>query len=160
MVICISNINCFCSRTLVLFEQIIIQLPVRSIARILDLRPVTRGDIIHPASLLENHQIPIWKSILIKLGLYPSSQSEHDKSYFWKFKRWKWPFCFWMESILLGHIYHVINNDSCEDILSKIITGHMIQKSQYETCIKQYILMKYNNNIYRLNSWFRPIKLA
>ena len=121
MVICISNINCFCSRTLVLFEQIIIQLPVRSIARILDLRPVTRGDIIHPASLLENHQIPIWKSILIKLGLYPSSQSEHDKSYFWKFKRWKWPFCFWMESILLGHIYHMNSND--------FITGHTVKNN-------------------------------
>jgi hypothetical protein len=33
------------------------------------------------------------------------------------------PFCFWMESILLGHIYHM------SDCQLKI-TGHVIQNSQ------------------------------
>jgi hypothetical protein len=59
------------------------------------------------ASWLENHQIPILKSILIELGLNPWSWSEHDKSCFLKFKQWRWTFCLWMESILLGHIYHI-----------------------------------------------------
>jgi hypothetical protein len=39
---------------------------------------------------------------------------EHDKSCILKFKIWKQSFCFWMESIWLGHIYHMINNDSSQ----------------------------------------------
>ena len=48
---------------------------VRSTAGNVDARPVTRGDLEWPrprryaASLLENHQILILKSILIELGL-------------------------------------------------------------------------------------------
>ena len=73
------------------------------------------------ASLLENYQIPMLMSILIELGLNSWSRSEHDKSCFLKFKRWKRPFCFWMESILLGNIYHIINSDS--------ITGHTVKNN-------------------------------
>jgi hypothetical protein len=74
--------------------------------------------LISCSSLLENYQISILKSILIELGLNPWSWSELDKLCFLKFKRWKQLFRIWMESVLLGHIYHMINNDS--------ISGHTV----------------------------------
>ena len=80
-------------------------------------------------SLFENHQILISKSILIELGLNLWSQSEHDKPCLLNFKRWKWPFCFRMESILLGHIYHMISNDS--------ITCHTVKKQAQVTWFKR-----------------------
>ena len=36
-------------------------------------------------------------------------------------------------------------------MLSNIITGHVIQKSQYDTHITQYILMRYNNKTYNMS---------
>jgi hypothetical protein len=56
----------------------------------------------------KNYKIPTLKFILIELGLNPSSWSENDMHM--KFKRWKWPFCFWMELILLDQVYHMISS--------------------------------------------------
>ena len=41
---------------------------------------------LNASSLLENHQIPILKYILIELGLNPLSRSEHEKSRLFEFQ--------------------------------------------------------------------------
>ena len=51
-----------------------------------------------------------------------------------------------MESILLGHIYHMINNDSMIGHTVKNNSMSRDQKEPIGTRIKQYILMRYNKD--------------
>jgi hypothetical protein len=63
---------------------------------------------------------------------------------FFKFKRWRRPFCSEMESILLGYTYLIINND--------FILGHAVKKKSQITwskrANKKRVLMRYNTIIY------------
>jgi hypothetical protein len=64
------------------------------------------------------------------------------KSGFLKFKRWKRQFRLWMEWILIGHIYHMINNDSITDHTVKI---NSIISSQFSQSIVNDRSLRSNN---------------
>ena len=111
----------------------------------MDSRPVTRDDLTSQKStidLTKGNWLFYYNSFLLMRQVYwrttkyqfqiyfdrtwtkPWSRSKHDKSCSLKFKSLKRPLCFWMESILLGHVYHMINNDS--------ITGHTVNNKMID----------------------------
>ena len=122
----------------------------RSIAGKVDPRLATRPDRGHDCFnttffllMLQDY----WRTIKYQFQslFWYSLDSTHDKSWFLKFKQWKRPFCLCMESILLRHIYHTINNNFIPDYTVNNNHTSLDSNSQKETFIKQCILMKYTN---------------